>query len=75
MASPSTIPRVIEVVDYDPGWVRRFEQLRADDALREEYGAVKKRVGATARDIYEYGTHKVEGSCSACSQRVRRSSV
>ncbi|MGH3743041.1 MAG: GrpB family protein, partial [Micromonosporaceae bacterium] len=31
------------------------EALRADPALRAEYGAVKKRVGDAAKDIYEYG--------------------
>jgi GrpB-like predicted nucleotidyltransferase (UPF0157 family) len=34
------------------------EVLRANDALRDEYAAVKKRVGATAGDIYEYGAGK-----------------
>ena len=34
------------------------DTLRADAALRQEYGAVKKRVGATATDIYEYGAGK-----------------
>lgn len=32
--------------------------LRADPALREEYADVKKRVAATAADIYEYGAGK-----------------
>ncbi|WP_310961660.1 GrpB family protein [Nocardioides terrisoli] len=34
------------------------EVLRADPALRDEYAAVKKRVGARAADIYEYGAGK-----------------
>ncbi|MFJ9392434.1 GrpB family protein [Nocardioides sp. NPDC101246] len=32
--------------------------LRSDPSLRDEYGEVKKRVGATAADIYEYGGGK-----------------
>lgn len=32
--------------------------LRVDAALRDEYGTVKTRVGATAADIYEYGAGK-----------------
>lgn len=32
--------------------------LRADGVLRDEYGAAKKRVAATAADIYEYGAGK-----------------
>jgi GrpB-like predicted nucleotidyltransferase (UPF0157 family) len=32
--------------------------LRANAALRDEYGAVKKRVGAAAEDIYAYGADK-----------------
>lgn len=32
--------------------------LRADAGLRAEYAAVKKAVGATAADIYEYGRGK-----------------
>jgi GrpB-like predicted nucleotidyltransferase (UPF0157 family) len=32
--------------------------LRADRQLRDEYGEVKKRVGATAADIYAYGAGK-----------------
>jgi GrpB-like predicted nucleotidyltransferase (UPF0157 family) len=32
--------------------------LRADRRLRDEYGEVKKRVGATAADIYAYGAGK-----------------
>lgn len=32
--------------------------LRADDRLRDEYGEVKKRVGAEAADIYAYGAGK-----------------
>lgn len=32
--------------------------LRAEPSLRDEYGRVKKRVGATAEDIYEYGAGK-----------------
>ncbi len=36
------------------------EALRADPALRAEYGAVKKRVGDAAKDIYEYGAGKDE---------------
>lgn len=32
--------------------------LRADANLRDQYGAVKKAVGATASDIYEYGSGK-----------------
>lgn len=32
--------------------------LRSDEALREEYSEVKKRVAATAGDIYEYGRGK-----------------
>lgn len=31
------------------------EALRADAALRERYGAVKKRLARTAADIEEYG--------------------
>lgn len=34
------------------------DTLRADPELRAEYGRVKKRVGATAADIYEYGAGK-----------------
>ena len=34
------------------------DALRADDVLRDEYGAAKKRVAATAADIYEYGAGK-----------------
>lgn len=34
------------------------DALRSDPSLRDEYGAVKKRVGATAADIYEYGAGK-----------------
>lgn len=32
--------------------------LRADRRLRDEYGALKKRVGAEAADIYAYGAGK-----------------
>jgi GrpB-like predicted nucleotidyltransferase (UPF0157 family) len=32
--------------------------LRKDPALRDEYSAVKRRVGARAADIYEYGAGK-----------------
>ena len=32
--------------------------LRSDDALRDEYARVKKRVGSTAADIDEYGLGK-----------------
>lgn len=32
--------------------------LRADPGLRDAYGEVKKRVGAQAADIYEYGAGK-----------------
>jgi GrpB-like predicted nucleotidyltransferase (UPF0157 family) len=32
--------------------------LRVEPALRDEYGAVKKRVARTAADIYEYGAGK-----------------
>jgi len=32
--------------------------LRADPALRDQYAAVKKQVGSTAADIYEYGRGK-----------------
>jgi GrpB-like predicted nucleotidyltransferase (UPF0157 family) len=32
--------------------------LRADGVLRDEYGAAKKRVAATAAGIYEYGAGK-----------------
>jgi len=34
------------------------DTLRDDADLRSEYGDVKKRVGATASDIYEYGAGK-----------------
>jgi GrpB-like predicted nucleotidyltransferase (UPF0157 family) len=34
------------------------DTLRADAGLRAEYGAVKKRIGAGAADIYEYGAGK-----------------
>ncbi|MBO2465730.1 GrpB family protein [Actinomadura violacea] len=34
------------------------DTLRSNAALREEYAAVKKRVGATAADIDEYGRGK-----------------
>lgn len=34
------------------------DTLRADPDLRREYGHVKKTVGATAADIYEYGAGK-----------------
>lgn len=34
------------------------DALRADPQLRDEYGDVKKRVGAEAADIYEYGAGK-----------------
>ncbi|MGH3498332.1 MAG: GrpB family protein [Nocardioidaceae bacterium] len=34
------------------------DTLRVSPALREEYGATKKRVGARAADIYEYGAGK-----------------
>lgn len=34
------------------------DALRADPELRDEYGEVKKRVGAEAADIYEYGAGK-----------------
>ena len=34
------------------------DTLRADADLRTEYGDVKKRVAATATDIYEYGAGK-----------------
>jgi GrpB-like predicted nucleotidyltransferase (UPF0157 family) len=34
------------------------DRLRADIALRDEYGATKKHVGARAADIYEYGAGK-----------------
>jgi GrpB-like predicted nucleotidyltransferase (UPF0157 family) len=36
------------------------DALRANAALRQEYGVTKKRVGATAVDIYEYGAGKNE---------------
>ena len=32
--------------------------LRADPALRDQYSAVKKQVGSSAADIYEYGRGK-----------------
>lgn len=32
--------------------------LRTDDSLRDEYGALKKEVGATAADLYQYGAGK-----------------
>jgi GrpB-like predicted nucleotidyltransferase (UPF0157 family) len=32
--------------------------LRSDPVLRDEYAAVKRRVGATAADIDEYGRGK-----------------
>lgn len=32
--------------------------LRADPQLRDEYGEIKKRVGANAADIYAYGAGK-----------------
>ncbi|MCL2795146.1 MAG: GrpB family protein [Microbacteriaceae bacterium] len=34
------------------------DTLRADSALRDEYGSVKKRVAARSRDIYDYGPGK-----------------
>lgn len=34
------------------------DTLRADPVLRSEYGEVKKRVAATAADLYEYGVGK-----------------
>ena len=34
------------------------DALRADDQLRDEYGTVKRRVGAEAADIYAYGAGK-----------------
>ena len=34
------------------------DALRADPQLRDEYGEVKKRVGAEAADIYAYGAGK-----------------
>lgn len=34
------------------------DTLRVNPALRDEYGAVKKRVGAVARDLFEYGAGK-----------------
>lgn len=34
------------------------DALRADDVLRDEYAAVKRRVGASAADIEEYGRGK-----------------
>lgn len=34
------------------------DALRADPQLRDEYGEVKKRVGADAADIYAYGAGK-----------------
>ncbi len=34
--------------------------LRTDVVLRDEYGTVKRRVAATAADIYEYGAGKNE---------------
>lgn len=34
------------------------DALRSDPALRDEYAAVKKRVGASAADIEEYGKGK-----------------
>jgi GrpB-like predicted nucleotidyltransferase (UPF0157 family) len=34
------------------------DTLRADPQLRDEYGKVKKRIGAHAADIYEYGAGK-----------------
>ena len=34
------------------------DALRADHRLRDEYGEVKKRVGAEATDIYAYGAGK-----------------
>jgi GrpB-like predicted nucleotidyltransferase (UPF0157 family) len=34
------------------------DTLLADSALRDEYGEAKKRAGATAADIYEYGAGK-----------------
>jgi GrpB-like predicted nucleotidyltransferase (UPF0157 family) len=36
------------------------EVLRSDDALRYDYGAVKKRLAASAADIDEYGQGKSE---------------
>ena len=36
------------------------DTLRADPDLRTAYGDVKKRVGAAASDIYEYGAGKNE---------------
>jgi GrpB-like predicted nucleotidyltransferase (UPF0157 family) len=36
------------------------ETLRANPDLRNEYGNLKKRVGAAAADIYEYGAGKNE---------------
>ena len=36
------------------------DTLRADTALRDEYAATKKHVGASAADIYEYGAGKHE---------------
>jgi hypothetical protein len=32
--------------------------LRADSGLRDEYASVKKLLGSTAADIYEYGAGK-----------------
>ncbi|HEX6444189.1 MAG TPA: GrpB family protein [Streptosporangiales bacterium] len=43
------------------------DTLRADAALRDEYAAVKKRVGATAADLEEYGKGK-----NATVQRILR---
>ena len=34
------------------------DTLRADPALRDEYAEVKRRIGAVAADIYEYGRGK-----------------
>ena len=46
---------VIDVVEYDPAWPDRFEQLR------REYAAVKRRLGATAatRDEYTGGKNEI----------------
>ena len=38
--------------------LRLRDALRSDAELRERYGAVKKRVGATARSVEEYGAGK-----------------
>jgi len=44
------------------------DALRADSQLRDEYGDLKKRVGAEAADIYAYGAGK-----NAMVQRILKS--